>query len=118
MTDRQYIELAKRTLSTEEDKIGHFVVGITSEAVELLDAYKKSKWYGRELDTRNMKEEIGDLMWYLLQLCDEIGYTLEQAKVDNIAKLQKRYPDGFKDVLIRDADKELDHINQTYMEFK
>ena len=112
MTDKQYIELAQRTLSTQEDKLGHFVVGVVTEAAELLDAYKKSKWYGRYLDTTNVKEEIGDLIWYLHQLCDLIDYSLDQAKVDNIAKLQKRYPDGFKDVLVRNTDIELQHIGQ------
>lgn len=118
MTDMQYVELAKRTLSTDKDKLGHFTVGIVTEAAELLDAYKKTNWYDRYLDTTNVKEEIGDLCWYLYQLCDLIGYSLEQAKIDNIEKLKKRYPDGFKDVLVRDADKELDHIGQTYMELQ
>ena len=110
MTDKQYIELCKRTLSNEEDKLGHFIVGITTEASELLDAYKKHKWYKRDLNVQNIKEEIGDLMWYLVQLCDEIGYSLDEAKVDNIKKLSKRYPDGFKDVVNRDVDTELSHI--------
>jgi len=117
MTDRQYIELAQRTLSKQEDKLGHFVIGLATEAAELLDAYKKHRYYDRELDTVNMKEEIGDMMWYLLQLCDELGYSIEQAKVDNIAKLSKRYPDGFKDVVVRDTHLELDHIGQTYLDF-
>lgn len=112
MTDRQYIELARRTLSTQEDKLGHFTVGLSTEASELLDAYKKARWYKRELDTTNMKEEIGDLLWYLIQLCDELDYSLDQAKVDNIEKLKKRYPDGFKDVVIRNTDIELQHIGQ------
>ena len=38
--------------------------------------------------------------------------------VSGIGNLHSKVPDGFKDVLIRDADKELDHIDQTYMEFK
>ena len=112
MTDRQYLELARRTLATQEDKLGHFTVGISTEANELLDTYKKARWYNRELDTTNMKEEIGDLLWYLIQLCNEIGYSLDQAKVDNIEKLKKRYPDGFKDVVIRNTDIELQHIGQ------
>lgn len=112
MTDLQYLELARRTLATQEDKLGHFTVGISTEANELLDAYKKARWYKRELDTTNMKEEIGDLLWYLIQLCAEIDYSLDQAKVDNIEKLKKRYPEGFKDVIIRNTDIELQHIEQ------
>lgn len=110
MTDKQYLELAKMTLSTQEDKLGHFIVGLQTEASELLDAYKKHRWYGRDLDIKNIKEEIGDAMWYLIQLCELIGYSLDEAKVDNIEKLKKRYPDGFKDVISRDVNKELNHI--------
>ena len=117
MTDKQYLDLARRTLSKQEDKLGHFSIGLVTEAAELLDAVKKHKYYDRELDVVNIKEEIGDMMWYLLQLCDEIGYSIEQAKVDNIAKLAKRYPDGFKDVVVRDSHLELEHIGQTYLEF-
>lgn len=119
MTDRQYVELAKRTLSTvDNDDFGHCSIGLVTEAAELLDAYKKHRFYGRELDLRNVKEEIGDLIWYLHILCDEIGYSLDQAKVDNIQKLAKRYPDGFKDVVIRNQSVELDHIGQTYIDFE
>jgi NTP pyrophosphatase (non-canonical NTP hydrolase) len=126
MTDRQYLEEARVTLSTTTDKLGHFTVGLVTESAELLDAYKKHKWYGREIDTVNMKEEIGDMLWYLIQLCDELDYSLDKAKVDNIQKLKKRYPEGFKDVKKRDTQRELSHIdneevidhpNQTYMDF-
>ena len=119
MTDKQYLELAQRTLSKHNsDDLGHFSIGVVTEAAELLDAYKKHQYYGRDLDLQNMKEEIGDLMWYLIQLCDLIDYSLDQAKVDNIQKLAKRYPEGFKDVVFRDQQVELDHIGQTYIKFE
>lgn len=28
--------------------------------------------------------EIGDLCWYIYQLCEEVGYTMEEARKDNI----------------------------------
>jgi NTP pyrophosphatase (non-canonical NTP hydrolase) len=110
MTDTVYLEKARRTLSTQEDVLGHMVIGLSTESNELLDAYKKHKFYGRELDKQNVREEIGDLMWYLIQLCDEVDYSLDQAKVDNISKLEKRYPEKFIDVVVRDQEVELNHI--------
>lgn len=110
MTDITYLAEARRTLSTREDVLGHMVVGLSTETGELLDAYKKHKFYGRPLDVQNVKEEIGDVMWYLVQLCDEVGYSMDQAKIDNIQKLKKRYPEKFQDVLTRDQKKELNHI--------
>lgn len=110
MTEQEYLKKVKRTLSTDEDVLGHMVIGVTTEAAELLDAYKKHRFYGRDLDTKNIKEEIGDVLWYLVQLCEEIDYTLEEAMVDNVWKLMKRYPTKFQDVTERDMDVELSHI--------
>jgi len=111
MTDRDYVENARRTLSTQEDVLGHMIIGISTEASELLDAYKKHRFYGRELDKQNLKEELGDICWYLYQLLDELDYNIEQAKIDNITKLRKRYPNKFEDVVNRDQEKELSHID-------
>ena len=103
----------RRTLSTDKDIQLHMAIGLCTEAGELLDAYKKSIFYGRELDIRNVKEEIGDIAYYLEILMDEIGYSYEEAKEDVIQKLAKRYPEKFEDVLIRDVSNELSHIGNT-----
>jgi NTP pyrophosphatase (non-canonical NTP hydrolase) len=103
----------RRTLSTDKDVQLHMAIGLSTETGELLDAYKKSIFYGRELNIQNVKEEIGDIVWYLEILMDEIGYSYEEAKEDVIQKLAKRYPEKFEDVLIRDVNNELSHIGST-----
>jgi NTP pyrophosphatase (non-canonical NTP hydrolase) len=110
MNEKEYLEKARRTLSTDNDLLEHMIIGIGTESGELLDAYKKHKFYKRDLNTQNIKEEIGDLLWYLVQLCDEVDYTIEQAMIDNIWKLRKRYPEKFEDVVVRNVSDELDHI--------
>lgn len=110
MTDIEYLRETRRTLSTDEDVLLHMLIGLTTESGELLDAYKKHKFYGRELDIQNLKEECGDIAWYLIQLLDEIGYSWDKAKVDNIQKLKKRYPEKFDDVVVRNQKEELSHI--------
>ena len=50
-------------------------------------------------------------MWYLVQLCEQVDYSLDEAKVDNIKKLKKRYPDKFEDVVVRNQKHELSHID-------
>ena len=112
MNELEYLEKCKRTLSTKDDLLEHMIIGCVTEVGELTDAYKKHKFYKRELNTQNIKEEIGDLCWYLYQLCEVVGYTMEEARADNIEKLAKRYPDKFKDVVIRDVKKELEHISE------
>lgn len=73
----------------------HGIVGICTEAGELADAYKKHVFYARDLDAANVREEIGDILWYLAILCDTLGTTIEAEMARNIAKLRKRYPERF-----------------------
>jgi NTP pyrophosphatase (non-canonical NTP hydrolase) len=109
---KDFEKLCRRTLSSDEMVELHCAVGVSTEAGELLDAYKKHVFYGRELDARNVREEIGDMLWYLGVMCDEVGYSIDKAQEDVIVKLSKRYPDGFKDVIDRLQDEELSHIGK------
>ena len=38
----------------------------------------------------NMKKELGDVLWYVSQLCTELGMSLEDVMEANIEKLQSR----------------------------
>lgn len=107
---KDFEKLCRRTLSTNFEVELHCCTGIFTEGGELADAYKKHIWYGRDLDIKNVKEEIGDLLWYLGVLCTEIDYSIEQAQQDVILKLKKRYPNKFEDILKRDVGSELSHI--------
>jgi NTP pyrophosphatase (non-canonical NTP hydrolase) len=62
----------------------HAVMGMQSEAGELLDATKKSIFYGKDLDSKNLIEEIGDFNWYLSTLCDDMNFDMESALRDYI----------------------------------
>ena len=110
MTEKEYLEKTKRTLSTKEDLIEHMAYGLVTESGEILDALKKHKFYKRDLNVQNLKEELGDLMWYMYQMLEALDYTPEDCRRDNIWKLLKRYPDKFEDVIVRDVKKELEHI--------
>jgi len=112
MTSEDYIKLVKRTESPTfgdiNQRIMHGVVGCVTESGEMMDAVKKCLFYDRRLDTDNLKEEIGDVFWYLGILCDQLGVTFEEIQSMNIRKLQKRYPDQFKDVVVRDYEGEME----------
>ena len=112
MTSKEYIEKAQRTASGEFKHINinvlHGAIGCCTEAGELLDAVKKAMFYGKPLDSVNLKEEIGDLFWYIALICDELGVSFEEIFQMNIAKLAKRYPEKFtcEDALNRDLEEE------------
>ncbi len=76
-------------------RILHGAIGISGEAGELMDSLKKVLMYGKPLDKSHLKEECGDLLWYMSILLDEIDSNFEEVMQMNINKLKKRYPEGF-----------------------
>lgn len=84
--------------------------GLADESGEISGAVKKHIEYGQPLDRENLKEEVGDCLYRLSQLCDAIGYSLGEAMDANVRKLKCRFPIKFEDALAhesgRDRDKE------------
>jgi hypothetical protein len=83
-----YVECAKETESVVDDVDGinsrllHGAIGLATEAGELLDSIKKSIFYHEDYDFVNLREEIGDCMWYLAVLCDELGLDFYNMATD------------------------------------
>ena len=71
------------------------IVGLSGEAGECIDIYKKFRWRGHDIDTEHLALELGDVAWYLTLTAHAIGYTLEEILTMNIEKRKKRYPNGF-----------------------
>ena len=85
----------------------HMAVGISGEAGELLDAVKKATIYRKPLDIANVREECGDLLFYIVGILDSIGCNLEDVIAENIAKLSVRYGDKYSNnAAIQRADKD------------
>lgn len=97
MTINEYQKLAQRTSSTKtsSDKIENGILGLCGETGEIADIYKKYLYQKHELDFEHMAEELGDVCWYVAELAAGMGLKLEDVMARNIAKLRKRYPDGF-----------------------
>jgi NTP pyrophosphatase (non-canonical NTP hydrolase) len=90
------------------ENVGHRLIhasmGLVTEAAEFQDALKKSLFYGKPLDKTNLKEEIGDILWYLAIAMDELetDFDVEQDRV--IRKLKARYPSKFENELAENRD--------------
>ena len=109
MDTKKYKEMVLKTESKDFEAISsrlkdkralrllHGSCGIATEAGELLDAMKKHIFYGKEIDTVNIVEEIGDLMWYSAILLDELGVEFEEVMEKNINKLKARYGEKFSE---------------------
>lgn len=117
---KDYIEQATRTATGDVLNISerlceidiihllHGAMGICTEGGELLDALKKHIYYGKGLDTVNIVEELGDVLWYVALICRTLGVSLDEVMQKNIEKLRTRYPENFSETnaLFRDLDKE------------
>lgn len=120
MTFDDYTKQSLRTApdgqSYETEDLLHGCAGVTTEGGELMDIFKKHEFYGKEIDLVNLKEEVGDVLWYLPLLCRFGGFTLEEAAATNIAKLRKRYPERFtgEAAINRDTKAEREVLEATH----
>ena len=80
----------------------------------MIDALKKHIYYGKDLDKVNLREEAGDLLWYISIMLDVLGTTYEECMQINIEKLAARYPNKFteEDAIKRDLKKERKILEQ------
>lgn len=90
---------AIRTLnydSSTNETVCNMVMGINGEVGEVTDILKKFLFQGHPLNIADLEEEIGDVMFYIANLCNIYNLKLENILEENIEKLLKRYPNGFE----------------------
>jgi NTP pyrophosphatase (non-canonical NTP hydrolase) len=93
-------------LTPRDCEILHYAVGVAGEAGELLDACKKGAIYRKFYDLANIKEELGDIEFYLEAIRQQFGLTREEIIDHNMRKLTKRYPSGYSNQAAKErADK-------------
>lgn len=104
----EYLTMEERMLNLPHLRLLHAAMGITTEAGEFMDAFKKHFLYGKQLDVINLKEELGDILWYIAIAADELGISFESIMQTNIDKLKKRFPEKFTEhnAINRDLESE------------
>ena len=83
-----------KNLTPEQANMWHMVTGIGGEAGEIVDCIKKHVIYQKPLDIENIKEELGDLLFYMSNLMQSVGLSFEEVLQHNIDKLSVRYSSG------------------------
>lgn len=68
-------------------------LGLVSESGEVAGKIKKLIRDGK-YDPAGIVKELGDCFWYLVRLCDAIGYSPADALTINVSKLSKRQEAG------------------------
>lgn len=98
MTLNEYQDLAQRTSNRALDMRGHLfngVLGMSGEAGECADLLKKHYYQDGRLFVDDLEDELGDVLWYVVETAAALGVTLEEVAQRNVEKLRKRYPEGF-----------------------
>jgi NTP pyrophosphatase (non-canonical NTP hydrolase) len=86
-----YIYEARKTAIYPRDRsLEYLALGLASEAGEVAGRIKK--WLREDdYDFSDMiADELGDVLWYMTMLGDELGFSLDEIMERNIAKLQDR----------------------------
>lgn len=83
--------------------IVHAIYGLCTEAGEVSEAFLKAAKTGK-FDEVNLKEEAGDLLWYLAMLFRELDTDFETVATTNINKLKARFPEKFTQEKAYDRD--------------
>lgn len=102
-------------LTDKQKRLLHYIMGISTEAGEMLSEIKAHIFYGRELNEVNILEELGDIQYYVFRLLDLYNVTLSHIIHLNTDKLSKRYPNGLftrKRANNRDIETELSGIKE------
>lgn len=93
----EYQMLARRTQRSELPIWAmkeHALFGLSSEVGEVMGLHQKVH-QGHPMDETALRLEIGDCMWFISELCDVYGWSMDEIAIANIAKLRNRYKDRF-----------------------
>ncbi len=94
---KEYQELCKTTakgFGDREKELADYGLGVVGEAGDLAGCIKKTLFHNND-QTQGIRENIGDTMWYIAMICNYFDWDLDEVLAENIAKLKKRYPQGF-----------------------
>lgn len=90
------VSATAKTDKPEREQLEEIALGLVGESGEVVDLIKKHLFQGHTIDPDKMKEELGDVLFYLTWLCVLVlGYDRTEVMLRNADKLSRRYPDGF-----------------------
>lgn len=95
MTFETYHEFVKSMkVYPEEHAIVYPTLGMMGEAGEASEKVKKWLRGDKALDKEQLAMEVGDVLWYISALAEDLGYTLSDLAVMNVVKLSSRRDRG------------------------
>ncbi len=91
MNTQEYQTIIKKTaIYPKEIGLAYCAMGLTGEAGEVADKIKKIYRDNTEVDAPAIAKELGDVLWYITAMANELGTDLETIMEMNYNKLIKR----------------------------
>jgi len=85
-----YQKRAKSTaIYPEAYKLVYPALGLAGETGEVAEKVKKSIRDGN-LDVEGLKKELGDVLWYIAAIANDMGFDLSEIAQMNLDKLESR----------------------------
>jgi NTP pyrophosphatase (non-canonical NTP hydrolase) len=85
-----YQRFSRETAIEGENQILRYTLGLTGEAGEVAEKIKKKERGDYELDEEAIAKELGDILWYMARIADEIDYSFNDIQRMNCNKLIQR----------------------------
>lgn len=99
MTITEYQNAAARTINPQlrtDDMQYHALHGLCAEVGEIHGLFQKY-FQGHDFTEKDLQKEVGDLAWFIAELCTANRWSMDAVLQANIEKLMRRYPDGFSE---------------------
>ena len=99
MTLDEYQRAALRTTNpalAPDERLLDAAAGLAEEAGEVLGLVRKRVFQQRQTDRDRFVEELGDALWCLAATADALGVSLSEIAQNNLDKLARRHPSGFR----------------------
>lgn len=95
-------------------KLLHGAGGLCKEAGEVMGVVDKVVMWGRSFQPQVLKDELGDVLWYLVFLANSAGLTLEDIMSANATKLRQRWPEVYNGGLGADGVGQLPGVREDF----
>lgn len=87
-------EARKTAIYPQQSMRTYPLIGLVGEVGEFCNKYKKEIRDKAILDKEDAKKELGDILWYLSNLCTDFGIALDEVALLNLEKLNDRAQRG------------------------